>query len=91
MRTGPPPLRYQAAISLLERIYGRPLTQVEMEVRHSGQVDHRHSLANWSDDELEALAAMKGMLLAQTVEGEIVEGELADGATLAGEASDGEP
>ena len=79
------PLRWADKIAALDKMAKLLGLYPEVAVKVSGQVDHRHLLASWSDAELEALAAMKGMLLAQTVEGEIVEGE------LVADATEGEP
>ena len=71
--------RISAAEMLASRLWGRPLQEVAL----SGQVNHLHLMASWSDEELEKLVAMRGILPEMlppgdepaTVEGDVVEGE----------------
>jgi hypothetical protein len=69
--------RIQAATILLDRGFGKPLSEVNLNV--SGEVNHLHSLASWTLEELDALIQARDMLLAAGYRpelGKVVEGEV---------------
>ena len=64
--------RISAAEMLAARLWGRPLQEVQL----SGQVDHLHLLASWSDEELEQLVGMRGLLPMPETLGELPAGTI---------------
>ena len=62
---------------LMERGWGRAFAQAGINMSVSGQVNHAHLLANWTDEELETLSGMRALLLPQGLGAPVVEGELA--------------
>lgn len=73
--------RLHAAEILLDRGWGKPGQSLAL----SGQVDHLHSLATWSLEDLDALVVAKDRLMAS---GWKPPAELAPGAVVEGEVVD---